>query len=36
VLKELQQKNQAIEEAIEQIRNDNPQFDIILSQMVGW
>ena len=36
VLTELQQKNQALEEAIEQIRSDNPQFDIILSQMVGW
>lgn len=36
VLADLQAKNEALENAIQGIREENPQFDIILSQMVGW
>lgn len=35
-LEDSRTQNAIIEEIIEKIRNDNPQFDIILSKLVGW
>ncbi len=28
--------NAIIEEVVENIRNQNPQFDVILSRLIGW
>ena len=35
-LEDARTQNAIIEEIIDKIRNENPQFDIILSRLIGW
>ena len=35
-LDQSRQKNQMIEEALDKIRNENPDLDVILNKCIGW
>jgi hypothetical protein len=36
VFEDVRTQNAIIEEVVDKIRSENPQFDIILSRLVGW
>ena len=35
-LEDLRTQNAIVEEVLDSIRNDNPQFDVIFSRVIGW